>query len=609
MRSLIPFCFSLGAALACSCGSSHATSSGGTGAAAAGGAGGAGSSGGGASDGGPGDGGAGDSSTGTDGGTGAPALPPLPPGTGSGTTYYVSPSGDDGNAGTSEAAPWKTLAKVTSSSFGPGDSVLLQGGATFSGCLSFAGSRVKSTSTGPFTVGAYGTGPFTVAATCTGKQAAAVSVAAVNGFFMHQCVLSGNQGGAEYGVLISNPTAATTDGVRIEDCDISGFYAPTAGDYGAEIFVEAYPGGLDHVYLLDNTLHGSSGPTSPDDNGVSGFGDGQNITHALYQGNVVYDIGSKASTSLGGSLGNCILANGMNGGVVQYNVAHACGGNTSTCGGPAGIWVAGSSNVVIQYNEAYQVGPAGAAPAGACDWNGYDLDLGVTNSTLQYNWSHDNKGVGYLAYVNGTWSGNTIRYNLSQNDGEGIAIGGNDGKTTDFAVYGNTLYSDADTANLVEIALAGGGSIGGHVFDNIFYMAGKGQLVNVLAWNTATLTKLSFLGNDYHAPSSFGITWGGKSYATLSSWAAAAAQETTGGKLVGLAVDPGLASPGTGGTVGGYVPASLQGYRLQPGSPLIGAGLDPHGSFAIDPGPHDYFGAAIPGTKGTGYNVGADGAE
>jgi hypothetical protein len=95
----------------------------------------------------------------------------------------------------------------------------------------------------------------------------------------------------------------------------------------------------------------------------------------------------------------------------------------------------------------------------------------------------------------------------------------------------------------------------------------------------------------------------------LSGWASATAEETTGGKLVGLAVAPQLAAPGTGGTAGGYVPASLQGYRLQPGSPLVGAGLDPQSSFGIDPGPHDYFGDAIPGTKGTGYNVGADGSQ
>ncbi len=613
MRRVLPLCFSLGVALACSCGSPHATQSGGAGA-----SGGAAPDGGGpdasadgasGSGGGPSDGGPGDASTGTDGGAGAPVLPPLPPGTGTGTTYYVSPSGDDSNAGTSQAAPWKSLAKVTGSTFGPGDSVLFEGGATFSGCPTFSGDKIKSTSTAPFTVGAYGTGPFTLAADCTGAHATAVSISGMNGFFLHQCVITGNQGGAEYGVLIGNPNAAATNGVRIQDCDISGFYATSATDYGAEIFVDGYPGGLDHVYLLNNTLHGTSGPTSPDDNGISGFGNGQDITNALYQGNVVYNIGSKATTTLGGSLGNCILANGIDGGVVQYNVAHACGGNTATCGGPAGIWAAGSSNVVIQYNEAYGVGPAGAPPAGACDWNGYDLDLGVTNSTLQYNWSHDNTGVGYLAYINGTWSGNTIRYNISQNDGKGIALYGNAAQTTDVAVYGNTLYSDAAAASLFQIAVSGGGSIAGHVLDNIFYMAGKGQLVDVLSWNTATVTGLSFLGNDYYAPSSFAITWGGKSYTTLSAWASAAAEETTGGKLVGLSVDPQLAGPGTAGTVGGYAPASLQGYRLEPGSPLVGTGIDPQSAFGIDAGPHDYFGAAIPGTKGTGYNVGADGSE
>src|SRR2546423_10792170 len=47
------------------------------------------------------------------------------------TTFYVSPGGDDANAGTSPAAAWKTVAKINSLDLEPGDRVLLQGGATF----------------------------------------------------------------------------------------------------------------------------------------------------------------------------------------------------------------------------------------------------------------------------------------------------------------------------------------------------------------------------------------------------------------------------------------------------------------------------------------------
>lgn len=51
-----------------------------------------------------------------------------------GTTYYVSSThGDDGNAGTDQNHPWKTLDKVNAiaTDLKPGDSVLLERGSTF----------------------------------------------------------------------------------------------------------------------------------------------------------------------------------------------------------------------------------------------------------------------------------------------------------------------------------------------------------------------------------------------------------------------------------------------------------------------------------------------
>ena len=51
-----------------------------------------------------------------------------------GTTYYVSSThGDDGNAGTDQGHPWKTLDKVNAiaTDLKPGDSVLLERGSTF----------------------------------------------------------------------------------------------------------------------------------------------------------------------------------------------------------------------------------------------------------------------------------------------------------------------------------------------------------------------------------------------------------------------------------------------------------------------------------------------
>ncbi len=71
-------------------------------------------------------------------------------------TYYVdSVSGSDSNAGTSTGTPWQTVAKVNSSTFSPGDSVLFMAGDLWRERLSFPSS---GTSGNPITIGKYGTG-------------------------------------------------------------------------------------------------------------------------------------------------------------------------------------------------------------------------------------------------------------------------------------------------------------------------------------------------------------------------------------------------------------------------------------------------------------------
>lgn len=73
------------------------------------------------------------------------------------TTYYVSPSGNDANPGTTQAQPWATITRVNqlSFSFQPGDQILFQRGGTYRGTLVIASNGTASQ---PITVGSYGTG-------------------------------------------------------------------------------------------------------------------------------------------------------------------------------------------------------------------------------------------------------------------------------------------------------------------------------------------------------------------------------------------------------------------------------------------------------------------
>ena len=81
---------------------------------------------------------------------------PPPPTLGNGTTYYVSTSGNDNNNGTSISSSWKTILKVNSKTFQPGDNILFRRGDTWTGeqlVINHGGNETHR-----ITYGAYGNG-------------------------------------------------------------------------------------------------------------------------------------------------------------------------------------------------------------------------------------------------------------------------------------------------------------------------------------------------------------------------------------------------------------------------------------------------------------------
>src|SRR5439155_12695467 len=77
-------------------------------------------------------------------------------GTAQATTYYVSPSGADGGAGTSVSAAWRTVNRVNSASLVPGDTVLFEGGQTFADASLMPAASGNATA--PVTFSSYGSG-------------------------------------------------------------------------------------------------------------------------------------------------------------------------------------------------------------------------------------------------------------------------------------------------------------------------------------------------------------------------------------------------------------------------------------------------------------------
>jgi hypothetical protein len=294
--------------------------------------------------------------------------------------------------------------------------------------------------------------------------------------------------------------------------------------------------------------------------------------------------------ALGSPSGNGFVFGGSANSLIERSIAHHNGGHGKTMPGPVGIWAYWSKRITIQFNEAHH------NLAKFQDGDGFDLDIGVTDSVLQYNYAHDNWGAGFLMCQGDhrPWGNNIIRYNISENDGTGKRMGG-----TEYYIapssspmngswfYGNTVFNALGPA--FQINFQGPGATGHKVFNNIF-MTGNGHPVVVNPGNPITPETLALQGNLYWA-SGAQVSIAG--HATLEALRDATGQELFGAEALGQVADPLLTQPGSGGTMDDVARLPLlTAYRLKSGSPAIDAGLDPT-RFGVPPAPRDFFGHAL----------------
>ena len=513
-------------------------------------------------------------------------------GTARATDYYVSPSGNDANSGTSPGEAWQTISKVNSTTFSPGDSILFEGGEMFSGSLSFS-STDSGTVASPVTVGSYGTGRATI------DSGTDDGLYAVNceGFIIQDLVFVGSGYLANQADGISLECKAPSSDleyVRIQNVDVSGYRR-------SGIKISGGGNGFRDLHITDSEVHDGGdkgidvmGPWPPRD----GYAH-SDIYIADCKAYNIFGDPDKSSHS-----GNGILLYSVDGATVEYCEAYNNGELCPTTGGPVAIWSWGSNSVTIQFCEAHHNN------AIKKDGGGFDIDGAGTNCILQYNYSHDNVGSGYLICQ---WDGaeayydNTVRYNITENDGLDNGHGsihfwssGTSGGIQDTQVYNNTVYVSAGTEG-GGIEIDSGGIFNTEIYNNIIYTVAGKQVI--YADNTGG--GWYFKGNCYWSSGApLQIDWGGTTYTSLAAWRSATGQETHDGNDVGFELDPQLIDAGNGWTIGDpHRLATLTAYKLSSSSALINAGLDIQTEFGIDPGPHDYYGSPIP--IGGQYDVGA----
>ena len=255
-------------------------------------------------------------------------------------------------------------------------------------------------------------------------------------------------------------------------------------------------------------------------------------------------LGDPAATS---HTGSGLILSGVTDALVEYCLATRNGERCKTTGGPVGLWAYMATRVTFQFCEAF------ANRAVNCDGGGFDLDGGCQDCVIQYCYSHDNDGAGYLiCQYSGAraFTGNTVRFCISENDGRrqtGLGFGGihfystgSSGGIQNTKIYGNTVFNSVHPAVYFQST---GGQSGGKIWNNIFVTTGGKAVVQ----GSVGTGVVQFQGNLYW---SSGGAFKVAGYTTLDAWRTATGQEKLSGAPAGLNADPLLTAPGTGGIIG-----------------------------------------------------------
>ena len=364
-----------------------------------------------------------------------------------GTVYYVdSAAGNDANNGTSETTAWATLDKVNSTVFKPGDKILFKSGATFIGQLMPQGSGNEQE--GPICIDKYGGDTLPIInSKGTGENFGAV-ISLLNQEYWEISNLeltapSNGESARRVGVRVAAKDYGTVDHVYVTNCyihdiacDIAKSPSGAQSEAGGDLWYGAGGGGISFLtveggdsipsafndILVDNNIVKQVGRSGT---GISISTANNNIYQQGYSfendnadwfpnTNILISNNDVSYTSTAIFLSGCDgdIANGV---TIENNLVYHPDNYDSN----SGVWFALCNGINVQYNEVYALDNGGTNDCGAFDYDG-----GITNSIMQYNYTHHNRGEAVMVcniHWSSVWeynntSDNIYRYNISEND-------------------------------------------------------------------------------------------------------------------------------------------------------------------------------------------------
>ena len=354
--------------------------------------------------------------------------------TGYARDYHLSNSGDNSADG-SKTNPMQTLSRISELKLQPGDRVLLRSGQTFEGPLLLtaedAGTAREPVSIMTWPPSADGR------ATINAGDGSGVLVADAAGIVICDLEIVGSGPASNFGsgvrFLNKLPDATRLNFVRIQRVKAHGFAGRT------DRLKNVWQG---KTYRVAEEGHGIGfGLGLTPDSSTSGYGDvliedcevfenqhtgvifeqpQSNPAHAYSN----YDITLRRvkahhnhgdSKFLDNHSGSGIFLNFTDQALIENCEAWENGGLCkSQIGGPVGIWIHASRNVIIRNCHSHHNRSQGK------DGGGFDFDAGVSDSIIESCLAHDNAGAGLLVYSYPEsplqMSRNIARHNVFENN-------------------------------------------------------------------------------------------------------------------------------------------------------------------------------------------------
>ncbi len=479
--------------------------------------------------------------------------------------YYVSSEGNDENDGKTPETAWKSIEKVNSMEFQPGDKILFEGGETFTGTLEFD-ENDSGEEENYVEIGSYGEGRAII---YSGKSYGVKIVSAQ--YFRVKNLDFAGAGRLEQVEAkdedIGKWVYYTISGIWIDNCqyvEVDGSEVTGYQHAGVDI-VNSKDIDIRNVYAHQNGYMGI-GVDYPNEGIIKDLPEEQLYSQRIRISNCQANDNPGDYTITTNHSGNGILLIGTQDSVVEYceaaNNGYDMGPHNTSTGGPVGMWIVNDvSTTTFQYNVSHN-----NKSSNGIDGGGFDLDGRVYDNIFQYNYSYDNRGAGYqcIEYTQNptNWNNNVIRYNISENDEVNMNVLWN---TKNCYIYNNTFYNSEGRFN-VSASNLGVLSTGYYFWNNIFYNTRGDCFARNLEGNSHT-----FQNNAYYALNGeFNID----NYTSLAEWRSTG-QEMLNGEPVGYNIDPMLRDPGFGEKITDPNElSSMSAYKLQDGSPMINSGID-----------------------------------